>query len=154
MKRREWGTRIGKDRLIVWLDKGISAKVKAEARSRSLSVQKVLQTCIYERFDELSQEERDALIVRRLNRLDLGHKTIRHSVDILAEALASYVRMWLAHTHEVPESQREVAAIQAHVRFERYLATVSKQLQRGENSFREASKEVVLEDADFDNQGR
>lgn len=60
MKKLKWGSNMGRARMVVWLERGMIEKVKAEARMRGLSAQKVLEACIHERFDELSQEERDA----------------------------------------------------------------------------------------------
>ena len=146
MKRAQWGKNkeLRKRRAVVWLEPNLIDKVRIEAKEKNISCQRVLEAGIYDRYDEMKQEERDALIVRRLNRLDHGQKNLTHSLEILAEAFASYVRMWLANTQEVPESQREAAAIQAHARFERYMASLSRQVQKGEWSFGEITGETSI----------
>jgi hypothetical protein len=125
------------------------ARVDAEARSTGTSRQQFLEAALAERFSEESQEERDALIARRLNRIDSRLSVIEREIEILAEWHGLYLRMWFATHPEIPEDQREAALRQAQQRYDRFLASLGKRVGSGQSLMQELPKEVALKAQDF-----
>ena len=142
-------TGLVKMRLPLRLEPETLNQVEAEAKERRVSRQQVLEAAIKDRYCVVSQEERDALIARRLNRLDSRQKVIERQLEIIAESQALFMRMWLATSTEVPEGQREAVHGQAQKRYERFLASLSKRVSSGQSIFAELPREVVLREADF-----
>lgn len=124
-------------------------QVDAEANERRVSRQLILESAIKERYSVVLQEERDALIARRLNRLDARQKVIERELEIIAESQALYMRMWLATSNDMPEGPREAVHNEGQKRYERFLASLSKRVSSGQSIFAELPREVVLREDDF-----
>jgi len=72
----------------------------------------------------------------------------RHD-EIIAESIATFVRMWLTQTKELLGSEREAAILQARHRYERYLRVVGAAVGEGKGFLAGLPKEVILTMADF-----
>jgi hypothetical protein len=155
MTRPNYGVskRLRKKRLNLWLEPKLIERVDAEACSRRVARQEVLESAVYDRYSQESQEERDALIARRLNRLDNRGKAMARDLETTAETLALFIRMWLAVSAEVPEEQRGAAYLNAQARYERFLKSLHKRLNAGQSILTDLPREVVVKEEDFGDEG-
>ena len=151
MTRPNYGVakRLQKKRLNVWLEPKLIERVDAEACSRRVARQEILESAVFDRYSQEAQEERDALIARRLNRLDNREKAMGRDLVAIAETLALFIRMWLAVNAEVPEDQREAAYLNGQARYERFLKSLHKRLDAGQSILTDLPREVVVKEEDF-----
>lgn len=147
MTGRKKGTK--KERINIWVTSDIMQNLRREARERHVALCRIIETALMKRYSPLTQEEQEALIARRLNRIDIKLRTLERQLEISAECLALFVRMWLSSAPEVPESQRDAAYMKGQGRYERYIKSVSKRLQVGQSVFTDLPREVVVKEEDW-----
>ena len=73
---------------------------------------------------------------------------MRHEQQIHIETLATFVKVYLAHTPEIPEGQKRALESRSAERFERFIDVVAKAFEK-ENQFREAVEEKAMTVGDF-----
>ena len=148
-KNRRATTIRAKKKLTFFLDPRIIKQIDTEARELRLSRQQIMESAIKERYSPEAHEERDAQIVRRLNRLDNRQKAIEHDLLIIAEIQRLFVRMWLSTSIEVPASQKEALQAEGQKRYERFMESLLKRIKSGQSILDELPTERVLKDDSF-----
>lgn len=151
MKRKaiKYATREGRVKTTLWLDREVLKAVTNEANERKVSKQSIMESSLKDRYSEEAQFDRDAVIADRLNKLERGQRQIAEQNETGAEALALFIRMWLASTPEVPHEQRDAAVQCARERYDRYLAQLAKRLGQGVIKLSSTTAEVSLKSEDF-----
>lgn len=96
---------------------------------RGVSQAAVVETAIRQYLDQSSDP---ALIMRRLDRSGRRLERIRREVELLSEFVSVWVRLWLAHTPQLPEAARTAAQSSAAKRYQQILEFVSKRLSGGQ----------------------
>lgn len=138
-----------KKRLPFWLDLQTLKEVDREVKELRVSRQQILESAIKDRYSKDAREDRDAQIVRRLNRLDTRQKVIEHDLEVIAEILALYMRMWLATNIEVPESQKSVLQAEGQKRYARFMESLLKRIGSGQSILAELPREFCLKEDSF-----
>ena len=138
-----------KRRLPFWLDLETLREVDREVKELRVSRQQILESAIKGRYSTETREDREAQIVRRLNRLDTRQKVIEHDLEVIAEILALYMRMWLATNIEVPESQKAALQAEGQKRYARFMESLSKRIGSGESILEELPRETSLTEEHF-----
>jgi hypothetical protein len=149
-KERKNGRREGKGRLNIWLEKGSLAQLRTEARSRSSSMQRIVETCLAERFCPKSQEDQMSLILRRLNLLDGRMQVLERLAEVQAELVAILARLYFASTPEMPETQRDAAWRDSQVQYDRFLASIAKRLKDNHTVLTELPGGILLRGRDYE----
>jgi Ribbon-helix-helix domain len=90
--------------------------------------------------DALDRQE--AAYVRRLDRLSRQLERIERDLTIAIEAQALFVRFWLSVTAPLAPSQQAAAKAQGAQRYQSYIETLGRRLQRGDSLVREISEEI------------
>lgn len=80
-----------------------------------------------------AEERRDALILRRLDRVDRRAERLERDLTVTAETLALFVRYYLTMTPPLPEQDRRAAQALGRERFEGFIEQVTKRLATGSN---------------------
>ncbi|MEM9761261.1 MAG: CopG family transcriptional regulator [Pseudomonadota bacterium] len=93
-----------------------------------------------------AEERRDALILRRLDRVDQRAERLERDLTVTAETLALFVRYYLTMTPPLPEQDRRAAQALGRERFEGFLDQVTKRLATGSK----LSAQVLVGDTDDD----
>jgi hypothetical protein len=106
--------------------------VEAEASEKGVSHRQIIESALYDRYEARQQPSRDAIIARRLNRIDNRLKVIEWQDEIVLELLGAYVRMWLMVNEEVPQSERKIAYEQSLRRFEVLTSVVADNIRLGQ----------------------
>ena len=86
--------------------------------------------------------QRDALLVKRLDRLSRQFDRLERDQHILIETLALYVRYYLTVSLPVPEGQQEAARAQGRLRFTQFVEQLARHLQRGRSLVRDIQPEA------------
>ena len=145
-KRRTWKS---KNRVTFWLENDLLGEIKSEAKTRRISQQSIFEATLKDRYSVESREESEALIARRLNRIDNHIRAKQRLSEVHAEALALFIRMWLSSTPEIPEEQRNAAVLKGKARYDRYLSSLASRVSVGESIFTDLPKELFLRSEDF-----
>lgn len=74
------------------------------------------------------QEDTSQHIIKRCNGLQREINFMQRDLGILGETLAMFIRLYLTHTPEIPDSQKETASNMGGRRYEKFLAAVADQL--------------------------
>ena len=124
--------------------------LKTEARQRRVQQKQIVQSSLEAFFHPEGQDSRDALIARRLNRIDARQRASAQQQEIMAETLALFIRVWLTNTNEVPDNRKQEANAQGSKRYQRFIDHLVKRLSVGQSIFTELPKEVMLTPSDFE----
>jgi hypothetical protein len=87
-------------------------------------------------------DRREAAYVRRLDRISRQLEKLDRDITIAIEAQALFVRFWLSVTAPVPASQQAASRAQGAQRYQGYIETLGRRLQRGDSLVREISEEI------------
>lgn len=80
-----------------------------------------------------ADERRDALILRRLDRLNGRVERVERDLTVTAETLALFVRYYLTMTPPLPEQDRRAAQALGRERFEGFIEQVTERLAASTN---------------------
>jgi hypothetical protein len=144
------GTREGKGRLNIWLEKSTIDQLRTESRSRSVPMQRIAETALAERYSPQSREDQMSVILRRLNRLDARMQVLERLAEVQAELAAIFARFYFAYTPEIFESQKDASWRQSQTRYDCYLKFLTKRLRENQTVLTELPQDVVLRGKDYD----
>ncbi len=82
-----------------------------------------------------------ALIIRRLDRLSRAVSRLHRDVTVVADALAVYVQVWLAHTPRIADHQKARAEREALTRFASFTDHVAARVASGRSVMAELVRE-------------
>ncbi|MCK9908033.1 hypothetical protein MXD81_02750 [Microbacteriaceae bacterium K1510] len=87
-------------------------------------------------------DAREAAFARRLDRLSRQVQRMERDLGVTAETLALYVRFWLSITPPVPPDAHAAAQAKGRERFDGFVETLGKRLQKGQSFLREIPDDV------------
>ena len=112
--------------LNVEIDRTLKKRLDREAAQRRISKRSIVEHALQAYFDPNQQDERDAMLARRLLNLDRRYEGIERQNKIMAEALAVFVQGWLVQNPEIPADQKGPASAQANVRYAKFLERIAR----------------------------
>lgn len=121
--------RAGRQQLHPYIAQDVYERLKAYCARRGLADSSVVEVALR---DHLDQSSETALIVRRLDRVDRRLSKFHRDLEMLCECFGVWVRLWFAHTPELPESAKSAAQVSARKRFDQFQEFVGKRLDAGE----------------------
>jgi hypothetical protein len=152
-KERKNGTREGKERLNVWLDKGTLEQVRTESRSRNAPMQRIVETSLAERYSPKSQEDQMSLILRRLNLIDLRLQVLERLAEVQADLIAVSSHMLFCALPETPDSLKDAGRQRGQCRYERYIDILAARLRENQSVLTELPAGVVLKGRNYETAG-
>jgi hypothetical protein len=87
-----------------------------------------------------------ALFLRRLDGLSLGQDRILWGLEVLSQALALFLRVWLAHTPRMAKDARSRARASADARYRKLMGRLSEQLADGRRFSDDLPQQTIAED--------
>ncbi|MGK7755171.1 CopG family transcriptional regulator [Roseovarius sp. C03] len=130
-----------KDRLNVYFDAALSAKLEALAARRKVSKSQIVEAALAAFLSPDGADQREAAIVRRLDRLTRSIERLERDVTIGNEAVALFVKFWLSTTPPLPDTMREAAQAAGRERYEGFVETLARRLAKGSIFSKEVSEE-------------
>jgi hypothetical protein len=88
----------------------------------------------------------DQALLRRLDRLQQRQQVCVEYLEIVAETLALFVRVYLSTTSEVPDTHRAAAARNGGRRYARFVQTLAARLQEGHRLRSDLEADNMLEE--------
>ena len=134
-----------KNRLNVYFSPDLLDRLGALAAQRGLSKSSIIEAALASFLSPDAADRREAVFVRRLDRLTRQVERLERDLTIGVETLALYVRFWLAVTPPLPESAQAAAKAKGSERYEGFIETLGRRLQQGRSLVREVSEEIYPE---------
>ena len=125
------------------------ARLQAMAARPSLSESKVVDMALAAFFAGDTDDQRDAAIARRLDRMTRQFGRLERNDLILTETLSTFVRYFLTVTPPVPVSQLDAARAKGDLRFDLFVRQVAEALQSGDRILHNAIEDFTAECGDF-----
>lgn len=120
-----------KQRLSVYLDPRVMQSLADYAARRDISRSMVAEAAIDSFLSPDLEERREAALAKRLDQLDRHMKRMERDLTIANEALAVFVRFWLATTPALPEPAAQAARAKVGERYDAFVQALSRRLSKG-----------------------
>lgn len=130
-----------KDRVHVSVDAVLSAELDALAARRRVSRSQIVEAALAAFLSPDGADQREAAMVRRLDRLTRAIERLERDVTIGNEAVALFVKFWLTTTPPLPDTMREAAQASGRERYEGFVETLGRRLAKGGTLSKEVSED-------------
>ncbi len=132
-----------RDRLNVTLPADMISQIHELAERKKVPRSAIVEAAVASFLSPDAADRREAAFTRRLDRL--SRQTARNERDlrITADMLAMFIRFWLTVTPPLPDDALSVAQIKGRERFEGFIQTLGRRLQKGSNVLREIPDDIL-----------
>lgn len=120
-----------KVRLSVYLDADVMHSLSDYAERRNHSRSMIAEAAIASFLSPDSNEQREAVIVKRLDRIDRRIQRLERDLNIAVETTAVFVLFWLASTPQLPDAAHAATRSKAHERYGNFLEVLGRRLAKG-----------------------
>lgn len=134
-----------KSRLSVYLDPDVMQALAAYADRRGRSRSLIAEAAIASFLSPDADEQREAAIAKRLDRLDRRTTRLERDVGIGVEMIALFVRFWLSNTPPPPEAERTAMRRQGGDRYDAFMDALGRRLAKGPKVGQEINEDVGAE---------
>lgn len=114
------------------------------ADRKGLSRSAIVEAAVASFLSPDGSDRMEAAFTRRLDRLIRQMQRVERDVGISAETLALFIRFWLTITPPLPEDAQSSAQIKGRERFEGFVETLGRRLQKGQSFLGEIPEDVSL----------
>lgn len=135
-----------RDRMNVYFPPEMLRQIADLAERKRISRSAIVEAAVASFLSPDGADRREAAYTRRLDRLSRQIQRLERDLGVTAETLALFVRFWLTITPPLPPDAQSAAQIKGRERFEGFVETLGRRLQKGESYLREVSEDVVGED--------
>lgn len=115
----------------VYLDPELMQALAAYADRRGKSRSLVAEAAIASFLSPDADEQREAAIAKRLDRLDRRQMRLERDVGIGVEMIALFVRFWLSNTPPPPEAERAAMRRLGNDRYDAFIEALGRRLAKG-----------------------
>lgn len=122
--------------------------VRQAAKRRGVSISQLTQAALIA-FLKTDEDKREALLLRRLDRLARQLTKMELDLSILTETLALYIQYELAIAPPVPVSDQAAAKAQARERFQHFISRVAERMADGKSLINDVTREFTPNADDF-----
>lgn len=129
-------------RMNVYLPPELMKKVASLADQKGLSRSAVIEAAVASFLSPDGSDRMEAAVTRRLDRLTRQIQRLERDVGVSAETLAMFIRFWLTVTPPLPDDAQSAAQIKGRERFEGFIETLGRRLQKGKSFIREIPTDV------------
>ncbi|ODU77045.1 MULTISPECIES: ribbon-helix-helix protein, CopG family [Sphingomonadales] len=131
-----------KARLSVYLDPDIMAALAAYADRRDQSRSLIAEAAIASFLSPDADEQLEAAIARRLDRIDRRLTRNERDTGIAVEMIAMFVRFWLSNAPPPPESERALLRRLGNDRYDAFIEALGRRLAKGPRVRQELREDI------------
>ncbi|WP_230280007.1 ribbon-helix-helix protein, CopG family [Altererythrobacter sp. H2] len=131
-----------KSPLSVYLDPDLKDALEAYADRRGQSRSLIAEAAIASFLSPDADEQREAAIAKRLDKLDRRLTRLERDTGIGVEMVAMFVRFWLSNTPPPPESERAAMRRQGGDRYDAFMDALGRRLAKGPKVRQEISEDL------------
>jgi len=129
--------------LSVYLGPDIMRALAAYADRRGKSRSLIAEAAIASFLSPDADEQREAAIAKRLDRLDRRTIRLERDVGIGIEMIALFVRFWLSNTPPPPEVERAAMRRQGGDRYDAFIEALGRRLAKGPKVRQEIGEDMM-----------
>ncbi len=131
-----------RDRLNLTLPAEMIARINEVSERRQIPRSAIVEAAVASFLSPDAADRREAAFTRRMDRLSRQAQRIERDLGVTAETLALFVRFWLTITPPLPPDAQSAAQIKGRERFEGFVETLGKRLQKGQSFLKEIPDDV------------
>lgn len=135
-----------KSPLSVYLEQDLKDALEAYADRRGQSRSLIAEAAIASFLSPDADEQREAAISKRLDRLDRRMTRLERDVGIGVEMIAMFVRFWLSNTPPPPEAERAAMRRQGGDRYDAFIDALGRRLAKGPKVRQEISEDFPAQE--------
>lgn len=135
-----------KSPLSVYLEPDLKDALEAYADRRGQSRSLIAEAAIASFLSPDADEQREAAIAKRLDRLDRRMTRLERDVGIGVEMIAMFVRFWLSNTPPPPEAERAAMRRQGGDRYDAFIDALGRRLAKGPKVRQEISEDFPAQE--------
>lgn len=126
-----------RNRMNVYFPPEMLQQIVDLADRKRLSRSAIVEAAVASFLSPDGSDKMEAALTRRLDRLSRQVQRLERDVGISAETLALFIRFWLTITPPLPEDAQSAAQIKGRERFEGFVETLGRRLQKGQSFLHE-----------------
>lgn len=134
-----------RDRMNVYFPPHMLRDISELAERQKLSRSAIVEAAVASFLSPDGADRREAAFTRRLDRLSRQVQRLERDLGITAETLALFVRFWLTITPPLPNDAQAAAQLKGRERYENFVETLGRRLQKGQSFLREIPEDIVPE---------
>lgn len=131
-----------KDRLNIYFDPKLTNELETLAARRKVSKSAIVEAALASYLSPDGADQKEAAIVRRLDRLTRAIERLERDQTISTEAVALFVKFWLTTTPPLPDAMRDAAQAKGRERYEGFVEALGRRLAKGSTLTKEVSEDV------------
>lgn len=131
-----------RDRLNLTLPAELIVRLNELSERRKLPRSAIVEAAVASFLSPDAADRREAAFTRRLDRMSRQTARIERDLRVTADTLALFVRFWLTITPPLPADAQAAAQIKGRERYEGFVETLGKRLQKGQSFLREIPEDV------------
>ena len=132
-----------RDRLNLTLPVEMITRINELSERKKIPRSAIVEAAVASFLSPDAADRREAAFTRRMDRLSRQSQRIERDLGVIAETLALFVRFWLTITPPLPGDAQAAAQIKGRERFEGFVETLGKRLQKGQRFLREIPEDVA-----------
>lgn len=131
-----------KDRLNIYFDPRLTNELETLAARRKVSKSAIVEAALASYLSPDGADQKEAAIVRRLDRLTRAVERLERDQTISTEAVALFVKFWLTTTPPLPDTMRDAAQATGRERYEGFVEALGRRLAKGNTLTKEVSVDI------------
>lgn len=137
-----------RNRMNVYFPPELLKQISELADRKRLSRSAIVEAAVASFLSPDGEDRREAAFARRLDRLSRQMQRLERDVGLTAETLALFIRFWLTITPPLPNDAQAAAQAKGRERFEGFVETLGRRLQKGQSFLREIPEDIVRRETD------
>lgn len=129
-------------RLNIFIEPEHAKRLDQVAAHKGVSKSAVIAAALASFLSPDGEDQREAAIAKRLDRLSRQFDRLERDQNVLIEATALYVRYFLTVSLPVPEGQQDAARAQGRARYAQFIEQLARHIQRGRSLVREVHVDI------------
>lgn len=138
-----------RDRLNLSLPADMIARINDLADRKRLTRSAIVEAAVASFLSPDSADVREAAFTRRLDRLSRQAARMERDLQVTADTLALFIRFWLTITPPLPPDDQAIAQAKGRERFEGFVETLGRRLQKGQSFLKEIPDDVAGREGGF-----
>lgn len=118
-------------RLNIRVTEKMTKQLERQACLHGVTMTAIIEAALERYFDTANTEPPEALVLRRLDRIDRKQGALERDLAINLETLQHFVLYWLTRTEPIPEGDRDVAHALGRRRMDHFMAQVVRNARVG-----------------------
>ena len=133
-------------RLQPYVDAPLAEQLAAYGAATGMTTSSVVQAALRQYLDRTDDR---MLLLQRLNKLGRAWNRTQRDLELFMEGFAVYVKLWFAHTPNIPDNAKDFARREAESRFAEFQEYLVEQFQGGRRFVDDLPREVIADEAEL-----